>query len=145
MDKSKRNLTKALGVAGAGSVVWDKPVVNTVILPAHAATTDAATTGCDECFPYDGGWAKVVSTDQFYSCDTLTTWEIYIFTELASCQACADASCDEYEGRNFDVVFADSVDAAIADGCECFSGEGVFLEVEPPLPCPGTAYRCFRD
>ena len=39
MDKTKRNLTKALGVAGASSVVWKKPVIDTVTLPAHAATS----------------------------------------------------------------------------------------------------------
>ena len=39
MDKSKRNLAKALGVAGAGVVAWKKPVVDTVSIPAHAQTT----------------------------------------------------------------------------------------------------------
>lgn len=40
VDKTKRNLTKALGVAGASSVVWKKPVIDTVTLPAHAATSE---------------------------------------------------------------------------------------------------------
>ena len=39
MDKSKRNLAKAMSVAGAGVAVWNKPAVNSVSLPAHAQTT----------------------------------------------------------------------------------------------------------
>ena len=43
MDKSRRNLAKVLGVAGAGAAAWHKPVVDSVSLPAHATTT---TCGC---------------------------------------------------------------------------------------------------
>lgn len=36
MQKSKRNLAKLLGVAGTAAVVWKKPVVDGIVLPAHA-------------------------------------------------------------------------------------------------------------
>ena len=46
MDKSKRNLAKALGVAGASTAVWSKPAVDSVTLPAHANTTTPTCAGC---------------------------------------------------------------------------------------------------
>ena len=45
MDNSKRNLTKALGIAGVGAAVWKKPVVDSVSLPAHAAMTGVLFSG----------------------------------------------------------------------------------------------------
>ena len=38
MNKSKRNLVKILGIAG-GASAWQAPVVNSVMLPAHGATS----------------------------------------------------------------------------------------------------------
>ena len=37
--KDRRNLLKGLGVVGATGVVWQKPVVDVVMLPAHAMTS----------------------------------------------------------------------------------------------------------
>ncbi len=39
MNKAKRNLAKVLGAAGVGAVVWKKPMVDAVSLPAHAETS----------------------------------------------------------------------------------------------------------
>lgn len=46
MNKTKRNLAKALGVVGASATVWKKPVVDAVYLPAHAATSCSVESGC---------------------------------------------------------------------------------------------------
>jgi len=35
----RRELLKVLSVAGAAGAVWKKPVVDSVVLPAHAATS----------------------------------------------------------------------------------------------------------
>ena len=135
MNKRRKLL---LALSGASVVtVWKKPAVDSIVLPAHGSTS------CSECSPYDGGWAKVVSQDQFYNCETLTTWEIYLFNDEAACIDCADASCGTQDG-NFDVVFAPSVDAANADGCDCRENF-IFVETDPSLPCAGTSYRCVPD
>ena len=39
MDSTKRKLTKALGVSGVTALAWQKPVVDSVSLPVHAATS----------------------------------------------------------------------------------------------------------
>lgn len=46
MDKTKRKLSKLLGVAASGAVVWQKPIVNSVNLPAHAATSCSVNADC---------------------------------------------------------------------------------------------------
>ena len=48
---NRRKLIALLGVAGTGSVVWQKPAVSTVTLPAHAITTSCnLDQGCYEFF-----------------------------------------------------------------------------------------------
>lgn len=43
--KDRRQLLEAIGIAGATGAIWNKPVVNAVMLPSHAVTS------CD-----DTGW-----------------------------------------------------------------------------------------
>ena len=43
MDKYKRNLAKALGITGMGAAVWKQPVVTSVVIPAHASTSNCGT------------------------------------------------------------------------------------------------------
>ena len=45
-DDNRRKALKALAIGAPA--VWAKPVVDSVMLPAHASTS-----GCD-CFPFDG-------------------------------------------------------------------------------------------
>jgi len=42
--KDRRELLKVLGVTGATGAVWKQPVINAVILPAHAMTSAASVT-----------------------------------------------------------------------------------------------------
>ncbi|MEM7193415.1 MAG: hypothetical protein AAF402_00605 [Pseudomonadota bacterium] len=46
MSKSKRTLLKSASIMGAGGLVasWQTPVVQSVVLPAHAQTTDPTAT-----------------------------------------------------------------------------------------------------
>jgi hypothetical protein len=43
--KDRRELLKVLGVAGVTGTVWKKPVVDSVMLPAHGATTGVISGG----------------------------------------------------------------------------------------------------
>ena len=49
MDNSKRKLAKLLGVSATGVLAWKQPVVDSVSLPAHAATTCGGDEPC--CLP----------------------------------------------------------------------------------------------
>ena len=45
MDKSKRKLAKALGSVGTGAMIWKSPVVDSVVLPAHAEQSGGSCVG----------------------------------------------------------------------------------------------------
>ena len=46
----KRNLLKVITVAGATGAVWQKPVVDAVMLPAHAETSGCSLASGTDCF-----------------------------------------------------------------------------------------------
>jgi hypothetical protein len=42
---NRRKVVKALSIAGVVGVAWQTPVINSVILPAHAQTSDSSDVG----------------------------------------------------------------------------------------------------
>ncbi len=46
--KSRRTFLQGLAIAAPAA--WTRPLVESVVLPAHATTT-----GCGDCYPYDFG------------------------------------------------------------------------------------------
>ena len=39
MDNSKRNLASVIGLIGTGAAIWQKPVVDSLVLPVHGNTS----------------------------------------------------------------------------------------------------------
>ena len=70
MDKSKRDLTKVLGVASASVAIWEKPIVDAVSLPAHAQTSCGG-----GCYPVLSGFiGGTASVDWDPAASTITFW-----------------------------------------------------------------------
>ena len=101
MDKSKRNLAKVLGVAGASAAVWKKPAVDTVILPTHA------TTSCETCVP---GYPQSPSDNDEVSRSVALS---------LSCEDCVK-NCMEYYPNSIAAVWGGQEDGD-REECYCYN------------------------
>lgn len=135
VEKSKRNLAKAAGIIGAGALVWKKPVVNAVTLPAHAEATDVVIP-MRQFF----GDAEILSTStQSASSDSL----IAAISDKVVTQAFAQetrtrgAACAmEVEG-GVELQFQNVANSVLRTGVLPLSGAAVDLnnEFSPNGPC----------
>ena len=75
MDKkARRNALKALAVGAPA--IWAKPVVDSVVIPAHAVTST-----CPPCTPFNGSWFTLTPVSES-PCPELT-WEVQFFSDSA--------------------------------------------------------------
>ncbi len=86
MNKNKRNLVRSIALGGAATITipkqWAKPIVDSIILPAHAQTTvDQAALAEDLC-P-----TTFSLPDINLSCPVVVS-EYYVYTISASADAC---------------------------------------------------------
>ena len=103
MDKSKRNLSIALGAIGGGTaLVWQKPAVRAIGLPAHASTSCNAPEGCYEFAvqgPQHFNWAggtgpATIATDSGLCSDTASPGSVDLTYVVASSEAEAETLLD---------------------------------------------------
>ena len=109
MDKTKRNLAKALSVAGP--LLWQKPAIESIVLPAHALTSGCVVpAGCYSNSSRDvsvqwpgGGGIQVAEIHAGLNCDNFLGSGMYL---AASSQDEAEALLDCQDGL-FPQVIAD--------------------------------------
>ena len=109
----RREILKCLTVAGAAGAVWKKPVVDSVMLPAHAATS------CDECFSYTLGAGQAKLNEDTPALLTPTTAQVDFSNSVCEdffAGFIADAILADDEGEALENISCGAVDEYV-NGC----------------------------
>ena len=116
-EKNRRKALKALAVGAPA--IWAKPVVDSVVIPAHAVTST-----CPPCTPFNGSWFTLTPVSES-PCPELT-WVVEFF-ETDDCST----------SPIFDDIYFGPIDADASfgnclpiPGCETLQQLSKFI-----LPC----------
>jgi len=125
LGDSRRKLLKSIA-AGSGAIVagksmpnsWSKPVVDSVVLPAHAETTTLPPTPCSGCFDYfvDGSSVK-------YTQGTYPAGAIEVYFESPDCSGTPDYVVKAVEADSLaeaETLYAEAYGAACTGSFENF-------------------------